>query len=207
MALPCDGWSTTPSTVALLALLAEREGYKICRETLALEKQCILGLAADAKELGEKLGEREKADTASKTTSGGLMKRAAAADKHVVRLKTKLAIVKDAHTRQVDVSARAEEHANKARSELRDLQRRFLVVVGEEEVPNESLEEVQQQAVKLTKAAKELSRHLTELSGRTQVLETNADYLQLQLGKVAKACDDAVSSAHGKGRHAGILEF
>lgn len=59
--------SITTSAAAFSALLAERENNKICCEALTIENQCILGLAADSKELQEKLADLEKAGAASKT--------------------------------------------------------------------------------------------------------------------------------------------
>lgn len=70
-------------------------------------------------------------------------------------LEAELAEFKDVHTRFVDVSAQAEEHANKAPTELRDLHVRFSEVAGKAKVADNSLEKVRQQCVKSVKAAGE----------------------------------------------------
>lgn len=101
---------------------------------------------------------------------------AIAADRHVASLETELANIKAAHTRLVDDSARVEEDANKARTELRDFQVRVSEVAKETKVANGSLEEVRQQSVKSAKAVREASRQLTELSGRAQTLEMEVNY-------------------------------
>lgn len=111
-------------------------------------------------------------------------------------LETEFTNVKAAHTRLVDVLVQAEEDANKARSELGDLQLRFSGVAREIKVVNESSEEVQQQSVKSTKAAEEASPQLTKLSGRAQAQETEVSSLGSQLREAAKTRDDATSSAH-----------
>lgn len=141
MARLCEDSSTKPSTVAFLALLAEREEYKNRCETLTLENQCIPGLSAEARELREKLTEYEKSDAASKTTRRRLKNRATTADKPVVLLEAELADGRAAHTRLIDVSAQAEEDANKVCTELGDLQVRFSEIAGEGELADKSLKE------------------------------------------------------------------
>lgn len=64
---PCEDSSTTSCTAAYSALLADWEDYKNFCETSTIENQCISGLAAEAKELQEKLADQGKADTAAKT--------------------------------------------------------------------------------------------------------------------------------------------
>lgn len=83
MARPCEDASTTTSTPAFLALPAERRYCKNCCEMLTVESQCSLELAAEEKQIREKLAEREEADAALKTTPDGWKKRLNAADNHV----------------------------------------------------------------------------------------------------------------------------
>lgn len=71
MARQCKESSTTPSTAAFSALLADREDYKNCCEALTIENHCIPGLASEAKKLNKKLAKLEKVDTASKAMPRG----------------------------------------------------------------------------------------------------------------------------------------
>lgn len=54
--------------MAFSALFAERNDFKNRCEALTLENQCIYGSAAEAKELRERMSDREKTDLAAKTT-------------------------------------------------------------------------------------------------------------------------------------------
>lgn len=121
-------------------------------------------------------------------------KRAIAADKCKRSFKTVLANFKAAHTRMIDVLARAGEDANNVKTELQNSQVRLF------KIANESPEKVREQTVKLAKAAEEVLHQLTKLSSRTraQALVTAVNFLQLQLGKVAKERDDAIGFAHKK---------
>lgn len=64
----CKDSSATLSFMALSALLAERDESKNRCEALNLQNQCILGLAAEAKELSEKVSKPKKTVVAAKTT-------------------------------------------------------------------------------------------------------------------------------------------
>lgn len=88
---PSKESSTTTFSAACSALLTERENYKNCFEDLTIKKQCLSGLVAKTKELEDKLVDREKTDSASKTTLKGHKKRATASDKRVATLEIKLA--------------------------------------------------------------------------------------------------------------------
>lgn len=85
------------------------------------------------------------------------------------------------------------------------MQVRFPEVAEKAKVANESLAEVRQQFVKSANAAGEALRQLTELSSRSSGLETEANYLKSELGKVAEARDDAICLAHEGGRLARML--
>lgn len=84
VARSCKNSFTTPFTVALLALLAERETHKNCCEALILKNQCILGLAAEAMDLRKELAELEKARQCRTLRPEGRKKCATAADKRTV---------------------------------------------------------------------------------------------------------------------------
>lgn len=152
-----------PPTAALPALLAEREDYRNRFETLTLKNQCILWLAAEEKELRQKLAERKKADNASKATPEGRKTRTTAADKRLDAFETELVGAMAAHTCSVGVSAQAGDDAKRARTELRNLQVCYLEVVRKAKLANKRLEEDRQRFVKSAKAAEEASRQLTQL--------------------------------------------
>lgn len=57
----CEESSTTTSTAAFSALLAERESYRNHCEALMIKNQGISGLAAEAKTLLEKIGRTREA--------------------------------------------------------------------------------------------------------------------------------------------------
>lgn len=86
MLRPREDPSATPSPVAFSAAVGEREDYKNRSETTTLKNQCIPGLAAEAKKLRKKTAEREKADTAPKTTPKGRKKLATAGNELVAAL-------------------------------------------------------------------------------------------------------------------------
>lgn len=110
---------TTSSIAASSVLLAEWENCKNCCQTLTLEKQCILGLATEARKLREKLAERKKTDTALKTAPKSRGRnRATAADMRVTCFDSKLANAKASHSRLVEVATRSEAETNKARTNL-----------------------------------------------------------------------------------------
>lgn len=92
------------------------------------------------------------------------------------------------------------------RSEILDLQLRYLVPGRKRNVANERLEEIQQQSVKLAKAAPDWSRQLTESSGRAQALRTETTSSRWQLGEVGRVRNDTTVSADGKGQAAEMLE-
>lgn len=82
MTRQCKDSFTMPPTSTFLALLTEGDDFKILCQALTLEDQRISVLAAEAKELGERMVDGEKTDAAAKTTSHGRWKqRATAADK------------------------------------------------------------------------------------------------------------------------------
>lgn len=62
----CKESYTTPSTAPCLALPTETGDPKNRCEALALENQCILGIAAEAKELQRNLADRKKAEAMKK---------------------------------------------------------------------------------------------------------------------------------------------
>lgn len=159
------------STAAFWTLLDELEHYKNRSETLAIEIQCIHGLAEEAKELRQKLAERKKADTASKTTPKGQKDCSTAADKRACTLKTALVTAKAAHTCLVGVSAQVDEDAKGTRIELWVLQVRYLETVKKAKVANERLEEVWQQFVISVRVAEETSRQLTKFPARSGALK------------------------------------
>lgn len=65
----CKEAFAKPSTAAFLALLAERDGFETCCKELTLENQCTLEVAAEAKELHEKVAKHKEIDAAAKTAS------------------------------------------------------------------------------------------------------------------------------------------
>lgn len=67
----CEEFSTTPLAAVFLALLTKGHGFKNLCEALLLENQCFPGLAAEVKELREKLAAREKIYATAKTASKG----------------------------------------------------------------------------------------------------------------------------------------
>lgn len=84
--------STSSSTAPFLAVRIERDDLKKRCRGLALQNQCILGIAAEAKELRKKLADREKPNATAKTTlKGRERKRAIAANIRVVTHETELA--------------------------------------------------------------------------------------------------------------------
>lgn len=112
LARSCKKSSTTPSAAPFLGLLTERDDLKNRCEALTLESQCISWLAAEAKELAEKLADRKKTDATTKTNpkcSGG--EPATATDKLVVALEAELAKTKVVHVRLVDISVQSKADA------------------------------------------------------------------------------------------------
>lgn len=63
--------STSPTTAAFLALLTEKKNLKDRCDALAFESQCFFGLAAEAKELREKLADCKKFHATAKTAQNG----------------------------------------------------------------------------------------------------------------------------------------
>lgn len=98
VARQCKESSTSCSTAALSALLAEREDYPNRCEALEIENQCLPGLALEAKKIRKKLAKPEKADTASKTTAKGRNKSVTAVDKHMGTLETELTSANAPHS-------------------------------------------------------------------------------------------------------------
>lgn len=100
------------------------------------------GLATGAKELKEKLSNREKADAAAKATSKGRGKKGAtAANKRTVALKAELADAGAAHARLVHISARSKADANEKRADLKGLKTCFADVEQEAKLAATSLGE------------------------------------------------------------------
>lgn len=140
MAHPWEDSSITPSTPAFLALLAEQKSYKKRCEMLTLENQCILRLSAEANELRRKLGERKKADAASKTTPKGQMIRGSANDKRVAALEKEFASVNASHSQLDDMATRSEADASRIRTDIRDVQARLVETAQEVMLGREDLD-------------------------------------------------------------------
>lgn len=86
----------------------------------------------------EKLAEREKADSASKTAPKERKKVLRLPISVWPRFEARLANVKTVHLRLVDGLARGEKDASKAKTELRGLQVRFFDVVVEAKAANKN---------------------------------------------------------------------
>lgn len=83
------------------------------------------GFAAEAKELREKLADRENVDAASKSAPKRRgKKRATAAEKRMAALNTELADAKALHLQIVEVATRSTADANKARADSQNSQAR-----------------------------------------------------------------------------------
>lgn len=114
MTRPCKVSSTTPSTEAFSAQLAEPQEYKNRHEAWMIENQCTLGLTAEAKELQEKLAGHEKTDAAWKTAPKSCgKKRAIIVVKRVATLAIELANAKASYSRLAEVATSSEADANK----------------------------------------------------------------------------------------------
>lgn len=125
--------STTPSTAAFLALHAKPEDFKNCCKVLALENQCIPELAARAKELQERMDDREDTDTAAETTTKGHEKKRTIAPREwVVVLEAELTEANAANVQPVGVASRFEADAKEARANLQGL--KMLLSKGEQEI-------------------------------------------------------------------------
>lgn len=124
---------------------------------LTLKHQCPTGLAPEAKELREKLAEREKANDASKTTPEERKKRPTAAEKRAAVLKKVLSSVKALHLRRAKMATRSEADDNRARKDLRDAQARFVEVEQKARLARDDLHKVRKQFAGSAKAAENSS--------------------------------------------------
>lgn len=144
----CKSFFTTFSTAAFLDPPAERDNFKSRSETLALEYQCMFGLALEAKELREMLADHEKPDAATKTTLKGRRKRRATdAEKRMDALEAELTDAKAAHAHLADIYARSEAGAKKARADLEGLRMRLCKLEWEAELAGACLDEAPEQSI------------------------------------------------------------
>lgn len=188
------------------ALLAERENYKDRCEALMIENQCISGLAFEAKVLGEKSTDCEKAVVASKTTPKRQKKIRLAANKRVTTLRTKLANAKVLHSPLVEITTRSEADASQARSHLQDSQARFIKFEQEAKLAGGDFAKKREQSDGSAEEAEKALRQLTQMSNRAQALENEVKSLKLEMDGAVKTRDDAISSAKEKDWKTKMLE-
>lgn len=100
-----------PSTAACFALLIEHDESKSRSKTLMLEKQCILGLADEVKELRTKVANIEKSNAFAKITSTKRQNKncLTVAEKLVVALEAKLKEAQDSQNRGIGVARKFRE--------------------------------------------------------------------------------------------------
>lgn len=173
---------------------------------LTIESQCIPGLTTEAKELQEKLANREKADDASKTTSKSRKKRATADGSRAPTFKRELANAKASHWRLVEVINLSEADANKAQTDTQDSQTRLIEVEQETKLAREDLDKVREQFAGSAEAAEKVLRQLMEMSSRAQALEVEVKSLKSKMNGDANTRHEATSFASKKGRGAKLLE-
>lgn len=122
----CAECSAISSTAAFSALLSERGGFKSRCEALTFESRCISELAAEAKELREKVLEHEKMDSTAHTTPNSLGKnRVTTANKWVVVLETNHAEAKIALARLVGVTSQSRAQTQPAETNLQSTSKRL----------------------------------------------------------------------------------
>lgn len=162
-------------------LLTEQDDVKFCCAALALESQCIPSQAADAKELREKLSSLEKIELSEKnTTKHREQRRGNAAGKRVATLQTELVEAKAANARSVDISARSEADAVKARAGLRIC--KVLLGKGEQasKLASTSVNNARKQFVDLAKATEKTSSQPMERLSQAMLLEGKVSFLKTE---------------------------
>lgn len=111
-----------------------------------------------------------------------------------------------AHTRLVKIFARSKADATKARADLKGTKIIYEKVEYEAKPAGATTDEAREQSMKLTKAAKEASRQLTDVSSQAQLLEGEVNFFKSQMGECIEACDEAMSSATEQSRRAKMFE-
>lgn len=148
MTQSCKAPSTSLLIASFLTLVTERDDLKDCREALMLETQYFAGVSAEVKELREKLTHYEKIDaTAENTPKIRGRKPATATNNRVVALKTELAEANAAHAQLVEMFARSDSDATKARADLESCKDRLGKIKQASTYTNVDLDDARKQPV------------------------------------------------------------